>query len=337
MLSEGQVMRIAVIIDDLDASRRRRCFWDEQLSGLPDVEYELISLLQKMEAREFFNVYAFDVVIFNWCVLDGALMYASDRVQDIVEFYDDHFIQFVRKGGILIMENQPKRWRPVQRAYDILLKGDIKVISRETYMFGSKVILNERLRRHPLFQHLPVVMYSAYAHAPDESWFPPGSTSAKSIQELNPTKVYSGAFQSWKSDWLPVLYADDKAYPVMLIKTEGLGIWIVTTMYLASSNIKELIESIIVGSKRHCVEIQRYHSRQLYIRKLELLRVFIIFLAIAGGIYAVLATRIVIADVPYGSTFIGNISLSVILAIAASMLTFLRKYIWKSIRAAFNK
>lgn len=330
-------MKIAVIVDDLDPGRRRRCFWEEQLDDLPDVQYELISLLQKMEERKFFNVYAYDVIIFNWCVLDGALMFASDRVQDIVSFYDDHFIQFVRKGGILLMENQPKRWRPVQKAYDVLLPGEVTVVSRETYLFGSKVIVNERLKKHPLFQHLPAAMHSAYAHPPDESWFPVGSTSARSIQELNPTKVYSGGFQRWKSDWLPLLYTDEKLYPVMLMKTEGLGLWIITTMYLASSNIKELVESLTIGSKRHIVEIQRYHARQKYVRKLGLLRLFVIFFAIALGIYAILATHLVVADVPYGNTFVGNIILSVLFTIVATMLTFLRKYIWKSLRAAFNK
>jgi len=330
-------MKVAVIVDDLNPDRRRRCFWEEQLRSLPDVQYELVSLLHQMEERKFFDVYIYDVIIFNWCVLDGAVMYASDRVQDIVSFYDDHFIQFVRKGGILIMENQPKRWRPTQKAYDVLLPGEVTVISREMHLFGSKVLVNERLKKHPLLQHLPMALHSAYAHPPDESWFPPDSTSAKSIQELYPSKVYSGAFRSWKSEWLPLLYTDDKLYPVMLVKTEGLGLWIVTTMYLASSNIKELIEGLIIGSKRHLLAIQQFHTHQKTVRKLEALRVFSIIMLIAFGIYIILATHVITADVPYGSTFIGNIVLSVLLAALTSTLTFLRKHIWRSLRAVFNK
>jgi len=290
-----------------------------------------------MEKREFFNVYAYDVIIFNWCVLDGALMYASDRVQDIVAFNDDHFIQFVLKGGIIIMEDQPKRWRPVQKAYDIMLKGDVTVVSRETYLFGSKVVVNGRLKKHPLFHHLPAVMYSAYNHSPEESWFPPGSTSARSIQELNPTKVYSGAFRAWKAEWLPLVYTDENKYPIMLMKTEGLGLWIVTTMFLASSNIKELIESLVIGSRRHIVEIRKFHDHQKLVRKLQVLRACVILCAVGVAVYVILATRVVVADVPYGKTIAGNVVFAVLVTLAISAFTVLRKYIWNSLRSGFNK
>jgi hypothetical protein len=330
-------MKIAVIVDDLDPGRRRRCFWSEELDALPDVQYDFVSLLKNMEDRKFFNVYEYDLVIFNWCVLDGAVMYASDRVQDIVSFYDDHFIQFVRKGGILIMEDQPKRWRPAQRGYDVLLKGDVTVLSPENYLFGSKVVVNKRLRKHPLIQNLPTALHSAYQYVPTESWFPYDSTSIKSIQELNPTKVYSGAFRKWRPEWLPLLYTEDGEHPVMLVKTDGLGLWIVTTMFLASSNIKELIEALIIGSRRHISEIRRYHERQRYLRKLEIVRASAILASIAGAVYALLASRVIIADVPYGNTVLSNILLSAVLAIGASSLTFLRKYMWRSIRSAFNK
>ncbi len=330
-------MKVAVIVDDLDPSRRRRCFWEEQLSNLPGVQIELVSLLAKMDERKFFDVYAYDVIIFNWCVLDGALMYASDRVQDIVAFNDDHFNQFVRKGGIIIVEDQPKRWRPEQKAYGVLLNDEVKVVSRDNYFFGTKVRVNERLRKHPMLQNLPPVLQSAYAHPTDESWFPEGSTSLKSIQELNPMKVYSGGFRSWQSDWLPLLYSEDGMYPVMLVKTDGLGVWIVTTMFLASSNIRDLIEAAVLGCRRHISEIQRFHARQKYVRQVALGRVVGIFVVIAVGIYALLATHVVIANVPYGGTVIGNVVLSVVLAIGASALTILRKFIWRNLKAALNR
>src|SRR5207245_11736865 len=111
------------------------------------------------------------IVIIRWCVLDGALMYASDRVRAIVSFYDEYFIEFVRKGGILILEDQPKRWRPEQAAYDVLLKGSVVVVPREPYLFASKVTINKRLKKHPLIQHLPHVLHSESAYAPSESSF----------------------------------------------------------------------------------------------------------------------------------------------------------------------
>jgi hypothetical protein len=330
-------MKVAVIVDDLDPARRRRCFWDNQLDAFPDVHYDLISLLHNMEERKFFDVDSYDIIIFNWCVLDGALMYASDRVQAIVRFYDEYFIDFVRKGGILIMEDQPKRWRPEQEAYDVLLKGNVVVVPREPYLFASKVTINRRLKKHPLIQHLPAILYSEYAYAPSESWFPADSTSDRSIQELHPSKMYAGAFHRWQSDWLPLLYTDDGTHPVMLVKTEGLGLWIVTTMFLASSNIHELLQSLILGAKGHMLEIQRFHERERYLRKWGIARLITIFVALAAAIYAALASKIVVAHIPYGNTVFGNVAISLAIAIILSSFTFLRKYISRSLRAVLNR
>jgi len=328
-------VRVAVIVDDLDATRRRRCFWVEKLRSWPDVSVEMISLLKKMEERHFFNIYEYDVVIFNWCVLDGALMYASDRVQAIVDFYDDHFAQFVRKGGVIVMENQPKRWRPVQRAYDILFKGQMQVMSRETYSFGSTVVVNSRLKGHPLISSFPTKIHSAYTQDPAESWFPPDSTSTKSIEELNPTKLYSGAFESWSSSWLPLLYTDDGEHPVMLVKTEGLGLWIVTTMFLASSNVHDLIESVVLGSLRHIVAIRAFHERQRRRVQMNTVAAIGLVIAIAVGFFILLRSGIPTQNVPYGDTWAGNVVVSILLAIMVSGLTFLRqvfRHMWRTIR-----
>lgn len=330
-------MKVAVLVDDLDPDRRRRSFWEEQLSELPDLQFELVSLLKDMEERRFFNVYAYDLVIFNWCVLDGALMYASDRVQQIVSFYDDHFFQYVRRGGVVIMENQPKRWRPVQKAYDLLFPGQLRVVSRDTHFYGDAVLVNPRLRKHPLVAHLPRRLDSAYAHSPEESWFPEASTSARSLQELHPTKVYSGAFRRWTSEWLPLLYTVDERLPTMVVKTDGLGLWIVTTMYLASANIKDLIESLVHGSRRHALAIRHFHERAAIRRRWRILQLAALFVLIGVISYAVLTSEVVTADVPYGDTLAGNVGLSILFATAAAIGAAVRKLVWNSIRELFNR
>ncbi|WP_256791958.1 hypothetical protein [Terrabacter sp. Ter38] len=328
-------MKIAIIVDDLDPARRRKCFWEEKLRSWPEAHVELVSLLAKMEERRFFNIYAYDVVIFNWCVLDGALMFASDRVQAIVEFYDDHFAQFVRKGGIIIMENQPKRWRPVQRAYDILTPGQIRVMSRDTYSFGSSVLRNARLKEHPLISSLPTVIHSAYLPVPADTWFPPDSTSTKSIEELNPTKMYSGAFASWSSDWLPLLYTSDGEHPVMLVKTEGLGLWVVTTMYLASSNVHDLIEATVFGGLRHIVSVRAFHAKQRRRAWMNGVAAVLLVLVLTGVTFALLRSGLPMTTIPYGDTWVGNVAVSVMIALLVSGLTFLRqvfKRMWRTIR-----
>lgn len=328
-------MKVAVIVDDLDPARRRRCFWEEQLSSLSGVEFELVSLLANMESRRFFNVYAYDVVIFNWCVLDGAVMYASDRVQDILAFYDDHFIQFVRRGGVVIMENQPKRWRPAQRAYDILFPGQLAVQLRKNYLVGSKAQVNARLKEHPILQGVSAPINSAYSQPPDTSWFPAGSTSLRSLEELNPTKMYTGAFQSWSKGWLPLLYTSEWESPVMLAKTEGLGLWIVTTMFIASSNVHNFIESLVVGAPSHRTAIRQFHAAQERRRRLKTVSSAIIVFLLGTFLFLVLQSGVLTTKVPYGDTWAGNIAISVIFAALVSGATFLRGFLfltWRSIR-----
>jgi hypothetical protein len=330
-------MKVAVIVDDLDPARRRKCFWDEQLASIPDLQVELVSLQANMEARLFFNIYAYDVVIFNWCVLDGAVMYAADRTQDILAFYDDHFIQFVRRGGVVIMENQPKRWRPSQRAYDILFPGEMAVLSRETYPFGSTVQVNARLREHPLLQGVAAPIHSAYSQPPGTSWFPPGSTSVRSIEELNPTKMYTGAFQSWSKEWLPLLYTEDRQNPVMLVKSEGLGLWIVTTMYIASSNVHDLIESLAVGARNHRTAIRNFHTAEKSKRRVRALMSAAVIFAVAVGLFLLLQSGLLKSKVPYGDTWAGNIAVSVLFAVLATGATFLRGFLVLTWRAARNR
>lgn len=330
-------MKVAVIVDDLDSSRRRRCFWEEQLNNFADVEYELVSLLQKMSERQFFDIYDYDVVIFNWCVLDGAIMYESDRVQAIVDFYDAHFTQFVVKGGTIIVEDQPKRWQPEQRAYDVLLHGQVLVEQREQPEFSNQVLVNEQMKKHPLVQHLPLTLQSVYNHPPQMSWFPEGSTSVRSIQSLNPDKIYSGSFRRWDSEWLPLLYDKDGRNPIMLVKTQGLGLWIVTTMFLASSNIRELVESIILGPKKHELAIRSFHERQRGVRVKGAVRVALAMALMALAFFGLLKADVFGSELPYGSTVIGTVGWTLVLTGVFSTLTILRKRVWSWLRVALNR
>lgn len=328
-------MKVAVIVDDLDPARRRKCFWEEQLSSLSGVEFELVSLLDKMESRRTFDISTYDVVIFNWCVIDGAVMYQSDRLQTVLAFYDDHFVQFVRRGGVVIMENQPKRWRPSQRAYDILFPGQLSVQSRENYLFGSKVQVSARFKQHPLLQGISAPINSAYSQPPDTPWFPPGSTSLRSLEELNPNKMYTGAFRAWSKGWLPLLYTSGWEKPIMLAKTEGLGLWIVTTMFIASSNVHDLIESLVVGARKHSTAIRHFHTLQGRRRQLRTLGSAALVLLLGIVFFVVLQSGLLTSRVPYGDTWAGNIMMSVLFSAMVGGVAFLRGFLlltWRLVR-----
>lgn len=61
--------------------------------------------------------------------------------------------------------------------------------------------------------------------------------------------MYSGAFENVnKRQWLPILYAEDESHPVACVYHQpGEGAYLATTMYLATSNVSELLAPITVG------------------------------------------------------------------------------------------
>lgn len=328
-------IRVAVIIDDLDPNRRRRSFWDEQLAEL-GVQWEYVSLLEYMDRIKFFNVYHYDVVIFNWCVLDGAVMYWSDRVQAIVEFYDAHFRRFVELGGVLILENQPKRWKPSQRAYSALLGDQVRVTPSSLDLVGDAVRPTASALKHPLLSTIDRTLHSAYTHG-NESWFPPESTSKLSLETLHPTKMYSGGFSNWKPDWIPVLQAEDRDIPVMLMKIQGRGLWIVSTMFIASSNRTDLIRACVLGHHEHPDLVQAYHRSYQRGRWVNLtLGVG----AIVGlGVIAVLLVQANLLWYPdvLSETIAGSLVMGVVYAAAASAITLAVRWIVRRFRYAINR
>lgn len=329
-------MKVAVIVDDLDPALRRTSFWEDRLAEFPDLEVDVVSLLDQMDKREFFNVYQYQVIIFNWCVLDGALMYHSDRAQQIVEFFDDHFRQFVKKGNVLIFENQPKRWHPSQRAYDTLFRGEIAVKTTAQQVFGEEIVRNPQLLRHPLFQHLPARLYSNYP-SKEVAWFPPNSTGAASLAELHPRKIYSGGFARWKADWLPLMFDKDGEYPVMLAKTDGLGMYLVTTMYMASSNINDLLDSIFVEWPRKVSHVIAFHERHRFDRLRSALLLVALSVVAAGIVAALFITNVIHLPDSFGGTILGDVIVSIAFGVVVFALTRFARYVLRLARHALNR
>jgi len=259
-------MRVIVIVDKLRADRRRRCFWEECLSSFPDTQVELVTLNRRITTEKFSNILTYDIIIFNWDVLNHDIVFGADSGHIFVKNNRDDFVQFVRRGGIVIMEDQSKYWLPVQDAYNTLLSNQISVFKSTLMEYlkspvSASAHINKRFKKHPLLQGLPSILSSDYAHPSEYEWFPTNSVAPRVLEKLHPTKIYSGAFQKWETEWLPLLYTADGKYPIMLVKTDGLGLWVTSTMFLASANIKILTENLILKAKDHLFAIRQYHSR----------------------------------------------------------------------------
>ena len=335
MRRENGGVRVAVIVDDEVTDHRRREFWSDGLGRFKFVDVEIVSLVDRMARRQFFDVYEYDLIIFNWCVLDGAVMYESDRAQRIVKFYDAHFHRFVRNGGIVLFEGQPKRWHPEQRAYDTLLAGEVRVLKTAAPLMDDKARTSRSHSQHPLIAGLPSVLNGvAHGTAP---WFPEGSTSVYSTQELRPKLLYAGAFRRWTPRWIPLLYTSDEQYPVLMAKLDGSGLWLVSTMFIGSSAAPELIDHIVRAVREGRAPIQNYHARHDAVRRRDGVVAGLILLALLGVAYSLVAKGIIGKDIPYGNTVLGSIILS--LAITG-LMTFVWRIgleAWRRIRLSLNR
>ncbi|HYT42294.1 MAG TPA: hypothetical protein VEP90_08100 [Methylomirabilota bacterium] len=334
-------MKIAIIVDNLEPERRRYCFWEEQLRSFPDIQVELISLSEQITEHKTFDLDAYDIIIFNWDVINNDVWFNADRCQIIVKNDKEDFAQFVRNGGILILEDQTRHWIPVQDAYDALFASQVVVQGttkkeNEKPAWAPTARVNKRLKDHPLIHNLPAILYSAYSLAPDFQWFPPNSVRQRALQGLHPTKIYSGAFQKWKSEWLPLIYTDDSNHPILLVKADGLGLWVVSTMFFASANIRELIENLL-KAKDNRSDIRLYHSHYRVVRIAYASSAVGILLALTGAVFFALSSHFIAVDIPFNNSVGGTLAVSLLISFLLWILSFLLRYVTSNIRSALNK
>lgn len=345
-ISEARVMeklKIAVIADSLNSDRRRHCFWEELLSSMADTQVELVSLGEQMTGQ-LFDPDAYDIIIFNWDVLNRDVTFGADKSQTIAKNDIEEYNQFVRAGNIVIVESQTRHWQAVQDAYDALLSGQITVLEgnlleNDTPLWGSTARVNKQIKKwkHPLIYNLPNILQSAYSHPPDFKWFPPNTVKPRALQGLHPDKIYSGAFKKWRREWLPLIYTIDGKYPIMLAKTDGFGLWVISTMFLASANIGVLIENLL-RAKNYGGDIRQFHSRYRFIRIGYALSAVGILTAIVIIVYALLAWNVIALNIPFSSSVGVNILISLLIVpLLLWVLGLLFNYIVSRFRLAFNK
>ena len=256
-------IRICTVTDHPDDPKKQRsCFWPDALKpwiegGVQDrcVVWTPVFLPDTVDWSEYVDFETYDVVIFNWDVLNGDPMFRSDRSQQMARHYARDLREFVRGGGLVIMECQAALFSPSQAAYDSVTQEAglprLRVTDSTTVSFGFSVRPETSLLgRHPF---LPVEL-GRWISAEDcdwnsrEPWFPTSAVSLRTLQAFEGThhRMYSGGFERASlRHWRPILYAEDGQHPVACVYHEpGEGAYLVTTMYLAASNVSGLLRPI---------------------------------------------------------------------------------------------
>jgi hypothetical protein len=246
------MLRVLVLVDSEDASRRRTCFWEALLAQISDTHVELRSL---PEARghaggpKFIDFNRFDVIVFNWDVLNGDLWFQGEITAGMVgrAARPAGFLpEWVRRGGLILIEAQCRHWAPSQEAYQVVLPDPGFVVSRHAYYEatpGSAFVVSRSYSDHPFARGLDDPRNRVYQGGDNSSvpWFPDWLKHDAVRFNYSPTRPHSGGFATVSADWLPILRCQFSGLPILVCRVAGKGAVVASTMYMASSGQRTLI------------------------------------------------------------------------------------------------
>jgi hypothetical protein len=264
----GTNLRVKVITD------WRRChrtsFWPELLTSLdgdPPVEFEeypLAECLSGTSPQDRITAEC-DVLIVNWDAVNGDPDFGADLAQRWFAHRRPEIMNWINKGGILIVEGQATSGVPDQRAYDAILGASELLLSRpedhlnleqETKRQGERCRLRPEATTSfvPGDPRLTVVtprtyddMFQTTAHNPA------GNVLDPSFSRQRWNKLYRGWFRRrWgpsQLTWSALIDTDDRRslrnHPTLMAARHGEGAIFASTMLLASSGQTELVRALL--------------------------------------------------------------------------------------------
>jgi hypothetical protein len=289
----GRRLKIVVLVDNKRRSRRRQCFWPSVLGAASydlrhRVKYRLISVADELRrgnnpATVLFSPDQTDIVIVNWDAVNGDPVYGSDRAHQFLDHYKPDMLDWLSQGGVMVVESQGASWSPSQAAYACftsMFKDSFARLFSEMWTLGDSASVHPTQPNNPLVaslrpEDLRLKSGGLWARKP---WFP-HRLLRSDVQSLRFARrhqqlLYRGWFDSWSSDWNPVLApvvrdpdtqdvsgkptaTDVDSLPAIAIyravrrPTEpgrpipDTGYIVLTTMFLASSELYALISNFL--------------------------------------------------------------------------------------------
>ncbi|MBA7690775.1 hypothetical protein ES703_99307 [subsurface metagenome] len=275
-MTAQQIIGVTIIIDKTTREEEgRQCFWrnvskDRMIEvAKRRCEFSFVSLSEYVEKGknpipDIFNIEKTQVVIVNWDVLNGDLLYDSDKAFHIFQHFLPEIDIWVKLGGIMLVECQEGSRRLRQEVYDLFgneLAYPLTIQEKED--FGERVHINKDLKKsHPLLEELSLDDYvvansGMYGHIR----LYPANKSSESIRSTFENarwnrKIYVGWFDDKRShqEWEALIFARGKEFgkkrPIMMCRTVqgetgSIGAYIITSMFIGSSGWLQLTENIL--------------------------------------------------------------------------------------------
>lgn len=220
----GRRLRICIVIDHRRPSRRRRCFWVNLLrSSTHDfrhrVEVKLVSIADELKrgrnpATVLFSPDRTDVIIVNWDAINGDPVYGSDRAFQFIEHYRPDMLEWLRQGGVVVVESQGASWSSIESVYSCftsMFNGSRIQLCSERWTLGDAADIAPESAPGTLAadispDDLKLHAGGLWARRP---WFP-RHLLRSDVQSLRFARrhqhlLYRGWFENWSEDWKAVL------------------------------------------------------------------------------------------------------------------------------------
>lgn len=277
----SRVHRLAtvVLVDRRRLRRRRQCFWaeflrrDDRLRCRTKARYYSIADAIKRQKNPAVRLFSqTDVIVVNWDAINGDPVYGSDVALQFFRHYQPDMLDWLQKGGLLIVESQGISWSPAQMPYDAVveaLEGSSVQVCGTKWSLGTQVHVNPEYRQDRVCSDLEE---DAFRIDPNglwarKRWFPKRflNSHVQSLQFVrrHHRHLYRGWFEGWSDDWTPVLLAGDaktaakhnQKRAVLLYRpvrssdaSEGppaIGYVVLSTLFLASSGLTGLVANLL--------------------------------------------------------------------------------------------
>jgi hypothetical protein len=249
--------KVCVIADSTDQEKGRTCFWGLLKEQLGDIEITVESFVDCRNEGRFLDFSGYDCIVFSWDVLNNDHWMHGEVTQAMTARAAREFLpDWVKAGGLLILEAQACHWAPSQEAYDCVLPKSGLTVRKYGYhrtKNRTSYRIVRRHEKHPFLKGLGLALdkdYECVGDTCDTHWFPDWYKTHAQIRDALKQRTHSGTFLAHKPEWLPLLVCSNERLPIMLATVRGNGAIVATTMYLGSSGDVSLINNLISNWKR---------------------------------------------------------------------------------------
>jgi len=265
---------ICVLVDrlipspDCTEERARTSLWKDVLSF---DSFDEVSVSDEKTNKRQVRINAARVAIVNWDAANGDYMCGSDDTFTYFLTRQDRRDALLQNGGTILCEFQSGRGQPYQGAYDAIfgaeqvevvdatipMRDDLSNDAEGAQWNNVSVHFSKYGEKHPVTRGIEPSLRSRYSFEGPLFNFNKDRPQETFYWYRYRYSIYNGWFTNWQKGWVPLLIADlrtprswfsnlfEAPPAVLLAKCQHDGLMLASTMWIAGSGCKELVDNIV--------------------------------------------------------------------------------------------